>query len=280
MGLLFDGRRDHGRQESSRIIPMITARLRKIYSQRFAVRDLAFAQLKSKYAGSLLGLWWAVFTPLLLATSINFVFEKVFKVQINNYTLFALAGIIPWIFSTNALLEVTNAFSVRSPIFKQGMLLPECVPFSSVLANFFNFIIGFVFLLPVFVIVNFGVIKFTPFLIIVLLLHLMFLLGLGLLFSLINVFFRDFTHFLAIFTMIWFWITPVFYPLEMLPFPFRWVCLANPMSYYLIVYQDILFQAKFPSLTTLCAVFLLSTVTFAAAYFIFVKHESRLMKRI
>lgn len=259
---------------------MLEEKIRRLYLCRRPLWDMAVSQLKAKYAGSYLGIWWAVFTPLLLAASINFVFGKVFKVGINNYTLYVLAGIIPWLFSTNALLEATNSFSAKAAVFKQAILPAELIPLSSILANFLNFLIGFIFLLPVFIIVNFQVVKFTPFLFIVLLLHFLFVLGLGFLFSLANVFFRDFTHFLSIFIMIWFWITPIFYSADMLPWPFRLVCLLNPMSYYVMLYQHVLFQAKMPSPAILSVSSLLSILFFLAGYLTFAKNEPRLLKVI
>lgn len=241
---------------------------------------MAILQLKAKYAGSKLGIWWAVITPLILATSINLVFTEVFKIDTPNYTLFVLAGIIPWFFSMNALTEAANSFIINFSILKQSAFPREFIPMSSILANLLNFLIGFVFLLPLFIILNFRVTGLLPFLFLIIILNFIFIIGLGVLFSCANVFFRDLTHFMSIGFMVWFWITPVFYSLDMIPFPFRWICLFNPMSYYIILYQNILFQAKIPSLTTLATASLLSILCFFAGSFIFVRNEPRLLKRI
>lgn len=200
---------------------------------------MAIKQFKAKYAGSKFGIWWTVITPLLLALSINFVFMAVFQINIPNYTLFVLAGIIPWFFFTNALTETTNSFLTSSSVLKQTILPLEFIPISSILANLFNFLIGLIFLLPLFIIMNFKVISFLPLLFIIIMFHLLFIIGLGFPFSYFNVLFRDLSHFLSIGFMIWFWLTPIFYSLEMLPHNLRWICLLNPMTYYTILYQNI-----------------------------------------
>lgn len=259
---------------------MFKERIIKICLYRHTLWDMVIKQFKAKYVGSKLGIWWAVITPLILAISINFMFSIVFKIDMPNYTLFVLSGIIPWLFFSNALGEVTNSFIGYSSLLKQGSFPREFIPVSSILANLMNFLIGFVFLLPIFVILNSKVIMLLPFLFIVVILHTLFIMGLGILFSVVNVFFRDLSHFLSIGFMIWFWITPVFYSLEMLPYSYRWICLLNPMSYYIIMYRLILFEAKFPSLSILSLSFLIGLVFLFIGYVNFLKKESELLKRI
>ncbi len=259
---------------------MLNQRLKKIYLHRRALWDMTARELKAKYAGSRLGLWWAVITPLLLAVSINFVFTKVFKLDTLNYTLFVLAGIIPWFFLANSLMEATDSFITRSALLRQAIFPREFIPLASILANFLSFLIGFFLLLPLFIILNAKVIPFIIVLFPVIILQLFFVLGLGLLFSCINVFFRDMSHFLSTAFMVWFWVTPIFYSLDTLPFPFRAVCLLNPMSYYVVLFQAFLFEAKFPNLSWIVAAFFISLVTFFVGYLVFIKQEAKLLKRI
>lgn len=241
---------------------------------------MTLKQLKAKYAGSRLGIWWAVVTPLLLAASINFVFSSVFKVASPNYALFVLSGIIPWLFFTNAMAEAANSFIVNSSLLRQAVFPRELIPVSSIAANLFNFIIGLIFLLPLFILVNFKTILLLPALAAIIMLHLLFMIGLGTVFSLVNVFFRDLSHFLSIGFMVWFWITPVFYSSTMLPFPFRWICIFNPMTYYVVMYQKVLFEAKLPEAPLILSSVLISVACFFSGYLVFIKKEALLLKRI
>lgn len=259
---------------------MLKKRIKRLYSYRRALWDLSLKNLKTKYAGSKLGIWWAVAAPLILAISINFIFNAVFKIQIANYTLFVLAGIIPWLFSTNALMEATVSFNLNVSLLKQGVFPRELIPFSSILANLLNFLIGFIFLLPLFVIYNLRVIKFLPFLLLAIILHFVFIIGLGILFSFMNVFSRDTVHFLSIAFMVWFWITPVFYSFDMIPISFRWICLLNPMTHYVILYQNALFHTVPFSFISILIPLLISLSFFSLGYSVFLKGEIALLKRI
>lgn len=259
---------------------MFKQRIKRIFFYRHTLWDMAIRQLKTKYSGSKLGIWWAVITPLILAVSINFIFTKIFKINMPNYTLFVLSGIIPWIFFSNTLSEATNSFIANTSILKQAIFPQEFIPLSSVLANFLNFFIGFIIIFPLFIILKLKVIAVLLFLIFPLISHLLFIIGLSLLFACWNVFSRDMPHLLSIGLMIWFWMTPIFYSLDMLSFPYRWICLLNPMSYYVMLYRQILFKAQIPSLSILGLSFLIGLICFFIGYSIFLKEETELLKRI
>lgn len=254
--------------------------IKKCFVYRRLLWDMVLRQFRSRYAGSALGIWWSVITPLVLALSINFVFSAAFKLNTPNYTFFALAGIIPWLFFVNALTEAANSFTLSSSILKQNIFPREFVPLSFILANFINFLIGLILLLPLFLILKLKIIVFLPFLVLTIIFHLFFTAGIGILFAVINAFYHDLSHFLSIAFMIWFWATPVFYSLDMLAFPYRWICLLNPMSYYIVLYHNFLVEAKWPSLQIILTAFVLSLVSFLSGCFIYNKNEPALLKRI
>ena len=259
---------------------MLRERIRKLYLHRRVIWDMVTIYFKTKYSGSKLGIWWALLTPLILAYSINFIFTNISKVDIPNFTVFVLAGIMPWIFFTNSLNEVTNAFVSNTSILKQAIFPSELIPLSNILANFINFLISLVVLLPLFIFFKPSLITVIIFILPLLLFQLLLVVGIGFIFSSWNLFFRDIPHFLSIGFMIWFWVTPVFYPLEAINFPFRWICLFNPMTYYVIAYQQIIFQARVPSLGNLLILSSTSLIFFILGYVFFIKNEAELLKKI
>jgi ABC-type polysaccharide/polyol phosphate export permease len=259
---------------------MLKKRLKNLYLNRRILWDISLAQLKAKYAASQLGLWWALLVPLALALSINFIFTLAFKVNIPRYTLFVLSGIIPWFFISSALTEANNSFIAGASILKQGIFPREILPASCVLSGFLNFIIGFLIILPVFVIADPAVMKLSLFLVAVLAMNLIFVLGLGLIFSTVNVFFRDMSQILGIGLMLWFWVTPVFYSSGMLAFPYRWVCLVNPASYFIDSYRQILYSIDAPGASDMGVMFVISFSFLLIGYGVFLKNEAQLLKKI
>lgn len=242
--------------------------------------DMSFRQMRLKYAGAKLGLWWAVISPFILALSINFVFRYAFKINIDNFAFFVLSGIIPWIYITNTLSESTSVLINDASLVRQGSIPIEFLPFSTALANLLIFLIGMLFLLPFFIIIKYNIVFMLWFLPFVILMHFMFLTGLALFVSFINVFVRDFSHLLNSIFMVWFWVTPVFYSLEMIPSSYRWVCLLNPVTYYVIMYRDILFYGQLPDLNIILAGLFIAMVSLLSGYNTFIKNEFSILKRL
>lgn len=259
---------------------MFKEKIKYIYVYRHTLWDMAVKQLKAKYASSILGISWAVINPLLLMLAIDFVFSVVFKRGIENFSLFLLAGILPWMFFSVSLSEATFSILNQIQLLRQFNIPKEFLPLSSILANFLNFLLGLAFIFPVFLIFNPKIIFLLPLLAIVILLHLFFTLGLGLLLSILNVFFRDIGHLLSILLMFWFWITPIFYSTEMVPLSYRWIVNLNPMMPFTVSYRDALFFGNIPGFYIFLGAFFWSLFSITLGLSIFLKLEPNLLKRI
>lgn len=255
-------------------------RINKLIAYRAVFWEMALKQLKTKYSGSFLGIWWAVILPLVLAASINFVFSKVFGAGPRHFALFLLSGLLPWIFFANASTEAAGSFIRHGSELRQNIFPRELVPLSGVLADFLNFSIGLALLLPVFCFFKPSVIILLPFLFLVLFFYLLFVSGVGLLFAGWNVFFRDLTHILSVGMMVWFWVTPVFYSVDTSVAAGQGLFLLNPVTPFIVVFQKLLFQAYAPSLGDLGLCVAVAVLFFAAGYGSFLKKEAELLKRI
>lgn len=254
-------------------------RISNIFKHRLMLWDMSISQLKSKFAGLKLGIWWVVIIPLAMALCINFVFVAAFKVEISHYTLFILCAIFPWFFISQAISEAANVFIVNKSILRQGVFPQELVLISSVLSNFFNFIFGFSIIIPFFFLINKSLIYLLPFLILLILLNLIFVLGLSLIFAVLNTFLRDVAHFLPVGLMFWFWITPVFYSERMLN-TYRWVCLINPATFYISAYRKILYFAEWLTIKDIFILSFVSFITLALGYIFYLNNEAEILKKI
>ncbi len=259
---------------------IIKDRIIKALQMKAVLKKMVVKKFRAKYSRAIFGIWWAVATPLILAFSINIIFTHVFEVKIPNFTLFVLSGIIPWLFFSNTINEVTTSFTADSAILRQSIFPREFIPASCIFVNSLSFIIGVILLLPFFFIANPQMIKALPFLTLVFLLHLLFLLGLGMIFSTLNAFSDDLMHFLSFGLMLWFWVTPIFYSPQMLKFPYRWFCLLNPLTYYVMLYRQVLYEGNIPSLQLIFIASLVSTLFFIGGYGFFIKREPALFKKL
>jgi lipopolysaccharide transport system permease protein len=255
-------------------------KIRKICAYWRSLWSISGRQLKAKYAGSILGIFWAIINPLLMMLVITFVFTVVFKTQVKDFALFVLAGIIPWMFFSGALSEATPSLLAQKSVLHQFSLPKEILPLSSVLSYFMNFLLSWCIIYPVFVFHNPRIIFLVPELLALFLLTYFFTCGMALLFSVINILFRDLEHLMGTLFMFWFWVTPVFYSIEMIPAGFRWVFKFNPVSPFILCYRDIIFEAKMPGLVTSLEVFGWAFLSLLVGLLVSIRFEAHALKRI
>lgn len=261
-------------------LKLILEKIRKIYSYRGSLWNISGKQFKAKYAGSVLGFFWVIINPLLMVLAITFVFTFVFRTQVKDFALFVLAGILPWMFFSGALAEATPSLWVQKSVLHQFSLPKEILPLSSVLAYFMSFLISWGIVYPIFVMHNPKILLLAPGLLVLFLLTYFFTCGVALLFSVVNILFRDLEHLMGILFMFWFWVTPVFYSIEMVPPQFSWVFNFNPMSVFILSYRDIVFVGKIPDGATILGVTGWAFFSLLVGMLVSIRFEASALKRI
>jgi len=261
-------------------LKLIIEKIQKIYSYRRSLWSISGKQFKAKYAGSILGIFWVIINPLLMMLAITFIFTAVFKTEIKNFGLFVLAGIQPWMFFSGALSEATPSLLNQKSVLHQFNLPKEILPLSSVLSYFMNFLMGWCIIYPIFVFHNPKIIFLLPWLPVIFLLTYFFTCGIALLLSIVNILFRDLEHLMGILFMFWFWVTPVFYSIEMVPEEFRVVFSFNPMSAFIHCYRDIIFVGKVPDPGTFLEVIGWAFVSLFIGLLVSIRLEASALKRI
>lgn len=257
----------------------LVSRLRILLRQRKLLLQMAVNQFTGRYAGSALGWSWALLNPLITAASINFVFTRVFSVQTEHYMLLVISGIVPWFFFSNSVFEGISSFAVNAGLLKQSSCPREFIPLSAVVTAFINFLLGLSVVIPLFIWQNPAGAALLPLLIVPLCSFFLFTAGITLMFSTANVFYRDISHFLPVGFMILFWVSPVFYSIDMLPADLRWVYFVNPVSYFLAAFRQVLYESRiYPAfqlyvLAAGVSVFLLGMLVFR-------REEVALLKRV
>jgi ABC-2 type transport system permease protein len=212
--------------------------------------------------------------------AITFIFTAVFKTAVQDFSLFVLAGIMPWMFFSGALFEATPSLLSQKSVLRQFSLPKEILPLSVVLSYFMNFLISWCIAYPIFILHNPKIIFLAPWLLSLFLLTYIFTSGMALLFSTVSILFRDLEHLMGVLFMFWFWVTPVFYSLAMVPVEFRWVFNFNPMSAFILGYRDIIFTGKLPDLETLLVVIGWSFFSLFIGLWVSIRFESSVLKRI
>lgn len=234
--------------------------LQEIFEYRELILNLAVRDLKVRYKGSFLGFFWSFLNPLLMMAVLFIIFSKIFRIQIENFPIFLLAGILPWQFFATVFSDTTKTITENANLIKKVYFPKEALILSIILSNLVNFLLS---LFVLFIFILFCKIKLTllifllPFILII---QLIFLIGMGLIFSALNVFFRDTIWIVNILLLAWFYLTPIFYPVKMIPKEYLSFYMLNPMAAIVSAYRNILLYGNMFNVTYLAATFFISLV--------------------
>ncbi|NTV29163.1 MAG: ABC transporter permease [Candidatus Omnitrophica bacterium] len=242
--------------------------------------NLVGKNLKARYAGSVLGILWAFINPLLLAAIIGFVFTNIFRMPVENFYLFIIAGMLPWSCLAGALQESALSIPAHVSLLKQFSIPREVVPLSVVVTHFVLFLTALLAVLPIFILSYPKTVMFLPLLAAAVLLWFLFTLGLALLLSSWCVQNRDVHQILGTFLTFWLWLTPVFYSVDMIPEFYRWMVLVNPVYPFLQIFRESLWHASGGIVRFLAVGILLCGFSLAAGSYVFARKEGDFLKRI
>ncbi len=236
--------------------------------------NLVARDIKFRYKGSFLGLFWSLLNPMALIAIYSFLFTRVLPLDIPDYVPFLAAGVLPWNcfaasldFSADALLA--NRDLIKKAVFPNEMLLV-----ASITSNLLILALGIPVLL-VFLIAS-GI-PFTPAMLLlpaIIALQLTFTLGLALIVSTLNVYLRDTRHLLGVALFAWFFLTPVFYDHKAVPAAYQSLYSANPMARLIDGYRDVLLFGRVPDGTLMGQLALASAVVLVCGLAVFGRYKS------
>ncbi|MBI4637604.1 MAG: ABC transporter permease [Candidatus Rokubacteria bacterium] len=245
------------------------------------VRNLVLKDLKLKYRDSVLGFLWSLANPLLLILVYGFVFTHMLRTDIPNFAYFLIVGILPWNFFAQSLLMSTVSILENGTLIRTVWLPLEVFPVATVLFNLAHYFLALVVFLPVSAVFLQvrpapSMLAFFP----LLALHVLFTLGLGFIICTATVFYRDVRHFTENLLMPLFWLTPIVYEIDTLPETLRAIIYLNPLSHFILGYQDILYRRTLPDPTRLLTLLVVSTASFVAGYALFRRCKARFPEEV
>lgn len=219
----------------------------RAWKYRHLLRNLIAKDFKVRYQGSFLGFLWTLVAPLVLILIYIIAFQYILRIQIPNFALFLLSGILPWTFFSAAVIASTDSLTSNASLIKNIAFPRETLPIATVLFQFSHLLLAFVVFFPAVVFLD---APFSPALIalpFVLFINLVIALGLALLVSACTVFFIDIRQIVDLGMMALFWLTPIIYDISMIPHRLQVVLFFGPMTSVVNGYQDILYWGQWPS---------------------------------
>jgi ABC-type polysaccharide/polyol phosphate export permease len=220
-----------------------------------------------------MGLFWAIFQPLVLLLCYTFVFSIVFKIRAGtlttgNFATFLFCGILPWLYFQDTVLRCCNSIVENSNLIRKTVFPSEILPIAMALSNAFTHLLGLAIL--VVVLVFSGLLAWTMlYLPVYLFLLVVLSLGLGWLCAALQVFLRDTYQIVSVMMVPWFWFTPIFYSLEMVPSALRPLIRLNPLTYVVEGYRCFLLEGRFPELSHLLILSAMAVSVFFLGGYVF-----------
>lgn len=216
------------------------------------VASLVKRDLKSRYKGSVLGFLWMFLNPLLQLAVYTVVFSTIMRMGIDKFYLFLFVALVPWLFFSTCLSAGTTVIFSEQDMVKKIYFPREVLPIAFTISQFVNMLLSFLVIFAVLIISG---IRLNPqalfFLPLVMLVEFVMALGVTYLVSALNVYFRDLEHILGILSMAWMYLTPILYPMDMVPQQYVGLFTLNPMTSITVAYRDILYYGQVPHMNTL-----------------------------
>ncbi|MBM3700839.1 MAG: ABC transporter permease, partial [Actinobacteria bacterium] len=183
------------------------------FKKLIAYRELLFSltkkELKVKYRGSVLGFFWSLLNPVLMMLVYSFVFSMILRQGIQEFAIFLLCALLPYNFFSNSVNYGSGSIISNANLVKKIYFPKEIIPLSIVLSNLINFLLELVVLFIVLSIFGYKFYMYLYLLPVVILVQVLFVSGISMLISALNVFFRDLQHLITILMLVWFFATPI-----------------------------------------------------------------------
>lgn len=239
-------------------------------------------EIKTRYVGSLLGSVWVLIYPLAFAVISVLVFSFVFRQSVGEtpYFLFVFVGFSSWFWFSQTILYSTRSLISNRDLIANNKFPTESIVFSIACTRTIDYVVNIVMIYILMVIFN-QTINLRGFLFIILisLFQLIFQIGISLISSAINVYFRDWQNIMDILLQLFFYATPIIYSLNAIPVQIGKIIQMNLMTQFIVAYREALFQ-NYVSTVRIILVMTLSIIFFIFGYYFYKKSEHKFAELI
>ena len=235
--------------------------------------ELVARDIKIKYRRSVLGVLWTLLNPLCMMIILSIVFSSIFKFDVENFPLYVLSGQVIFNFSNDSTTSSMSAIISSASLIKKVYVPKYLFVLSRVMSSFINLMASFTALLLVMVATR-AELHWTVFLsVIPLAMVVLFSFGVGMFLAAITVRFRDVIHLYSVFTTGLLYLTPVIYPMAALPDVVKTIVMINPLTNYLLMFRDVMFNNTLPSVFSVLLGIAEAALALALGLYVFYKNQ-------
>lgn len=255
-------------------ISLIFSRFYGLFHYRFLIKQLIIRDVKLKYRRSVLGYLWSLLNPLLMMLVLVVIFSNFFRFDIPNYPMYLITGSTLFSFAGEATSMAIYAITSNAALIKKTYIPKYVFTISRVTSSLINMLFS---MAAIVLVALFTGVKLTPLILlfpVVIFEVYCFSLGLSLFLSAASVFFRDLQYLWGIFVTMWNYLTPIFYPVSIIPEQYRFIyCTFNPMVGYVTQFRDIVIYGRMPEPSLVYLGFFFAAASMLIGVYIFKKSQ-------
>jgi lipopolysaccharide transport system permease protein len=235
-------------------------------------------EISSRYRQSFLGIAWAFIKPMATVVIFTLIFSGIAKLPSDHlpYPLFLMAGLLPWTMFSVAVTTGISSLTNQSNLIAKIYFPREILPLASLAASALDFIIALLFLIAMMIYFQIGLTWNLLYAIPILIIEILLTFGVTLFLSLVNVWYRDITHAAGLMLQLWMYLTPILYPLHLVPETYRAIFGLNPMVGVIEGFRSAMIKGEPPETRLLIVSFCISFFIFLVGYVLFKRYEFRL----
>lgn len=243
-------------------------------------------EFQSRYSNSLFGAAWTILNPLSMIAVYTLVFSQVMRSKLPGvdstfaYSLFLMAGLIPWGLFAEIVSRGQNMFLENANLIKKVSFPKGCLPAILLFSSLINFAIVLALFLPIAFIIgltpDWSLLAVIP----LVLLLVGIAMSLALILGVFNVFFRDAGQFTGIFLQFCFWLTPIVYAIDIIPAGYQDWLRLNPLVPLFTAFQTIFVKNTWPDWASLSPTLLVALLLGAYAGFVFKNRAAEMVDEL
>lgn len=271
--------------------------LRDIWESRELLHNLTNREVRGKYRRTALGQLWSLANPIAAILIYTFIFSFIFRLPaqvgdpsgLNNYALWLVCGLLPWLFFHRVLTLGTESLVANAGLIQKVYFPRIVLPISLANATFFTWLLEMGVLIVALTLLGSSVLPWLPLVALFMVLFAIFAVGLSMIFSIINVYFRDLAYLLTIVLQFWFYLTPILYPVELVatqsdklgglmgtPVTLLDVYSLNPVEGFIEIFRNLLYDNRMPDLWTVFIALTWTVSAFAVGTWMYSRKEKML----